>query len=507
VPRALAGSPRLAAQAAATAPAGSDIGALEHIVFLMMENRSYDHYFGSYWQGRGFDDHPPHSLGAFAQHFPDGGKLTPPHVLLPFHLQSSTGEECTASLNHNWGAEHDCWNGGRMDSFVSFHTTQKDEGVPDGEITMGYYTRADLPFYYALADNFTLCDRYHSSILGPTHPNRLMANSGTIDPSGQAGGPITDTNATPAARWSCSWPTIQEVLQDAGISWKVYHPSTTDLPLAYAELAAFPTWQSELYDPTLNDEVLALTVNILPYFATFEDPTTVLHQRAFGPTFPGQFGQDVAAGTLPTVSWIVPPLGFNEHPAGAPDRGMYVTSMILNALMSNPAVWSKTALFLMYDENDGFFDHVPPPVAPAGTPGEELTATPSFSDETAGIRGPLGLGMRVPMLVVSPFSRGGRVVSEVFDHTSQLHLLHERFGIEVPNVSAWRRSVVGDLTATLFQGPTDTSIPTLPTAPLPAMQAVGDCNEAYQDAQEVGGDMSPMVPLVQSMPTQEPRPT
>jgi phospholipase C len=138
----------------------------------------------------------------------------------------------------------------------------------------------------------------------------------------------------------------------------------------------------------------------------------------------------------------------------------------------------NTALFLMYDENDGWFDHVPPPTAPAGTPGEYLTATPSatlepdYAGQTLGIAGPLGPGVRVPAIMISPFSRGGNVVSEIFDHTSQLKLLAERFGVAVPNVSEWRPSTVGDLTATL-SGKLDTSVPALPSPPVPAIQLTG----------------------------------
>ena len=165
-------------RAAATAAAGSDLGAVEHIIFLMMENRSYDHYFGDYPKGRGFNDHPSGSLGAFAQSYPGGVSLVPPDLLLPFHLDSTAGLECTDDLTHDWGPQHLCWDEGKMDAFVSTHTSSTYEGA-NGAMTMGYYTRADLPFYYALADAFTLCDGYHSSILGPTHPNRLMANSGT----------------------------------------------------------------------------------------------------------------------------------------------------------------------------------------------------------------------------------------------------------------------------------------------------------------------------------------
>jgi phospholipase C len=160
-------------------------------------------------------------------------------------------------------------------------------------------------------------------------------------------------------------------------------------------------------------------------------------------------------------------------------------------------VWSKTVLFLMYDEADGWFDHVTPPFSLLGTPGEYLTATnPTQSD-----RGPLGLGFRVPMLVMSPFSRGGHVVSDVFDHTSQLQFLRARFGIEVPNVSEFRRQTVGDLTSTLFKGAPSYPMPALPVVPEPVLTLKGSCNEIDQDTD--GGGASPMVPLLQSMPRQE----
>jgi phospholipase C len=497
---------RLVTRAAATGPAGSDLGAVEHIVFLMMENRSYDHYFGAYPRGRGFDDHPAGSLGVFEQNYPGGTALNPPGVLLPFHLDSSAGEECTDDLTHDWGPQHLCWNNGKMDSFVSTHTSSTYEGA-NGAMTMGYYRRADLPFHWALADNFTLLDRYHCSILGPTHPNRLMANSGTIDPAGTSGGPVTDTNSTPDVLWNCTWPTIQEVLQDAGVSWKVYHQTNVSLAAKYQALAAYPTWNPALYNPTLNPEVMVASDHVLPYFSAFRNPLSALYAKAFGPTFPNNFVSDVNSGALPSVSWIIPPLGFDEHPSSSPANGMYFTSLVLEALTANPAVWAKTVLFLMYDENDGWFDHVVPPTAPAGTPGEYLTGTPSsvlepgYQSQDLGIAGPLGLGMRVPALMISPFSRGGNVVSEVFDHTSQLKLVAERFGVEVPNVSAWRKATVGDLTSAVMSGTYNTSVPAIAAPPLPPQTLSGSCSLVNQDTES--GGAAPSVPTNQTMPNQE----
>jgi phospholipase C len=195
----------------------------------------------------------------------------------------------------------------------------------------------------------------------------------------------------------------------------------------------------------------------------------------------------------------VPPVGFDDHPSASPERGQWFVRQVIDLLTSNPTVWSKSVLFLVYDENDGFFDHVSPPTPPRGTPDEWLTAK-TLAMDTYGIRGPLGLGIRVPALVISPFSRGGHVVSEVFDHTSQLQFLHERFGIEVPNVSAWRRKTVGNLTATLFRGPHDRSVPKLPEVALTPFTAGGSCEEVAEES-EFGGQ-GPTIPTKQRMPTQ-----
>jgi phospholipase C len=488
-------------RAAKTRPAGSDLEAVEHIVFLMLENRSYDHYFGAYPRGRGFDDHPKHSLGAFAQHYPGGSKVIPKHKLLPFHLSSNHGLESTDDLTHDWGPMHECWNHGKMDSWVKVHTQKQWEG-PKGAMTMGYYKRSELPFHWALADHFTLGDAYHCSILGPTHPNRLMATSGTIDPAGAHGGPVVATNASSDTLWNCTWPTMQEVLEDKGVSWKVYMPSNAGVSGKYASLSKYLTWNPDFYDPTVPANLL-LTDNVLQYFDTFRKPGTPLFDKAFNQTFPNDFAADVKSGAFPSVSWIIPPLGFDEHPSSSPLNGQWFVSSVLNELTSNPKVWSKTALFIMYDENDGWFDHVPPPTAPKGTRGEYLT-TNKFpvgepNPETLGIRGPLGLGVRVPLLVVSPFSRGGHIATDVFDHTSQLKLIAKRFGVEIPNVSAWRRKTVGDLTSTLFRSKRDTSVPRLPkTSIVFGSSGPADYTEQWTES----GGFGPNIPTKQRMPNQ-----
>jgi len=427
-------------RAAASAPmAGSDLGAVEHVVFLMLENRSFDHLFGSYKAVRGFDDHVGANLGAFAQAWPGGASST----LLPFHLDTAnTRAECTFDLTHNWAPQHDCWNNGAMDSFVSTHVDATTaEGPANGVLTMGYYSRDDAPFFYALADAFTICDNYHCSVLGPTHPNRLFHLSGTNDPDGLAGGPVLTTNGSLKAQFSASWETMPERLSAAGVPWKVYNPFGPN------------------YQPGAD---LSMTVsdNMLLYFKQYADPASTLYKNAFGYTGPNvtggftggtgpdDFAADVTGDQLPAVSWIVPPVGFDSHPPAPISLCEWYVSQVLSTLLSNSKVWSSTVLFITWDENDGYFDHVPPPTAPPGTPGEYLTVDP-LPSAAGGIAGPIGLGMRVPMLVVSPFSTGGYLCSDVFDHTSQLRFLETRFGVSVPNLSSWRRSVTGDLTAAL----------------------------------------------------------
>ena len=424
----------LIANALANPPRCGSLNDIQHVVILIQENRSFDHYFGSLKGVTGFADpgvlplNDGSGLSIFAQPGYPGG--FDGNHLYPFHLDSFNNGECTNDINHSWGPQHSYWDAGKMDGFVTGHIAA--DGSANGPLTMGYYTRKDLDFYYALADAFTICDHYHCSVIGPTDPNRLYAMSGTLDPAGVAGGPILSTSSSRIDRYgTLSWTTMPEQLQARGISWKVYG------------------------DPDGN-----FGDNVLPYFKQYQS-NPVLAANALTPTYPGTFQADVAAGLLPQVSWVLAPLIDSEHPPAPEIYGESVASDILHTLVSNPAVWSKTALFITHDENGGFFDHVPPPTAPAGTPGEYLTVNPLPAD-ASGVAGPIGLGFRVPLLVVSPFSRGGLVSHSTFDHTSLLRFLETRFGAEVPNLSSWRRSVTGDLTSAFNFVKTDTSVPSLP---------------------------------------------
>jgi phospholipase C len=486
---ALAGVESLAAPAkvlervlAAPAKCGQ-LSEIEHVVIFINENRSFDSYYGTYRGVRGFRDRAALTLKdgsgkpIFSQPFP--GPTGEPYggYLMPFHFDTTHGGECVNDISHEWAAMHQCWNGGAMDQFVSAHL--ETNGTRDGPNTMGYYTREDLPFFHALADGFTICDHYHCSVLGPTDPNRLYSMTATIDPAGKNGGPSLQTLVTNREQQygKFTWPTYPEQLQSHGVSWKVYSTPDGD----YGD-------------------------NVLPYFKAYQE-NPQLAANAMGPQFPTDFQADCAAGTLPQVSWVLASLVQSEHPPAPVSYGEVALSQVLQALVSNTGLWEKTALFATYDENGGFFDHVPPPVPPPGTKEEFLTVEP-LPSIAGGIRGPIGLGLRVPMLVISPFSRGGFVCSKHFDHTSLLRFLESRFGPEVPNLSKWRRVHTGDMTQAFnFASPADSSIPTLPSPTLADPRVLNsDCptqSPGTGDAEFPTVQGYPLPAPPQTMPVQE----
>ena len=473
-------------RASGTPAAGASLNDIGHIVILMQENRSFDQHFGTLSGVRGFSDPAAPGGGAvFRQRgYRPGAGADPSGHLRPFRLREdppATRGQTINDIAHSWTIQHQSWNNGAMDSFVTAHVA--DDGPADGPLTMGYYTRTDLPFYHALADAFTICDGYHCSVLGPTDPNRVMAWSGTIDPDGAAGGPVLVTRGVDRLRYygSLRWETMPERLLEAGVSWKVY-----------------------------NDPAGLFAFNPLPYFRAYANAESgkgkELAQRALAPQYPQAFADDVRAGTLPAVSWIVPPLNQCEHPASPPENGEYLVSQVLATLVSNPGVWARTVLLVTYDENGGFFDHVPPPAPPPGTAGEYLTAS-QLPDDSGGIAGPVGLGFRVPALVVSPFARGGYRYSGTLDHTSLLRLIEARFGVEAPNISAWRRHAAGDLTGALQLGRApDASVPRLaPTSLVGDSTSIGRAVLDALSGQLYGGNAYP-VPAVNPQPAQETRP-
>jgi phospholipase C len=431
-------------------------------------------------------------------------------------------------------------------------TNRKDcAGKP---LTLGYYDRSDLPFYYALADAFTICDQNFCSSLTGTTPNRLFLWTGTIREQQNAASVANVRNSDVDYTALAKWTTFPERLEDAGISWKIYQnelslptgfngeqdawlANFTDNPIEWFEqyhvfhsksfqtharsaiqklpgeiaaltqkIAAAPAGEAPKLtrERRAKQQELQLLTQVLSKYtaeayAKLTERERQLHQKAFctNEGDPGyrdltslryrdggaertlevpqgdvlhQFRQDVAAGKLPAVSWVVPPERFSDHP-GSPWYGAWMLSEVLNILTQNPEVWRKTIFVLTYDENDGYFDHVPPFAVPApgqpesGRTSEGIDPSVEFwpldrdrqrkpAAEARG--GPVGLGFRVPLVVASPWSRGGHVCSEVFDHTSVLQLLESvlthKTGkpIRETNISAWRRSICGDLSS-VFQ--------------------------------------------------------
>ena len=465
------GSPKNAVSTVTSGTACSTLAAIEHVVIFIQENRSFDHYFGSYRGVRGFSD----QSAAFRQPDPANTTSLPFDVLLPFHLDTlRTNSACTHDIAHDWVALHQSWNGGAMDGFV---TPRLSVDGSNAALSMGYYTRADLPFYYAVADAFTLCDNYFCSVMGPTDPNRLYTMAASIDPAGQNGGPVLQTLPDRSLFFGkLTYTTMPEQLQVRGISWKVY------------------TSQDQNFLNGTSSE------NVLSYFKNFQDPNSSLYKNAFLPQFPSDFLSDAMTGNLPQVCWVIASTADSEHPPEASLFGEITLSSMITALSSNPVQWAKTAMFVTYDENGGFFDHVPPVTAPPGTPGEYVTA-PAVPDPTVvgspPILGPIGLGFRVPMLVISPFSRGGFVSSGLFDHTSLLRFLETRFGAEVPNLTAWRRATVGDLTSAFNFTKPDPSIPALPDRQPAISQTITGCIASLSSTTPYPD------PNPQSSPTQE----
>ena len=390
---------------------------IEHVVILMNENRSFDHYFGTYPGVRGFDD-PQAIPGVFEQHFP-ARRSSPAQVLRPFHLDTANQQAlCTPDITHSYGPQHQSWNNGAMDQWGAAHAGDDDD------TSMGYYTRADLAYFYAVADEFTICDSYHCSVMGSTTSNRLYAMTGELGQS--FGHPITSTqNLSPGGFLPEAWKTFPEVLTDAGVSWKSY--SEMDGNYEDNPLYLFKQYWPQNYSPGSD---------------AFTRATEL--QANMASVFPADFVADCAAGTLPSVSWITEGIVQSEHPSASPQDGESMLSVVIDALVTSP-LWPKVALFSTYDENGGYFDHVAPPTAPPGTPGEYAEGVP------------IGLGFRVPMLIVSPFSRGGFAAREVFDHTSILKFIERRWGVHCPNISDWRRDAVGDMTSAFNFAAPDTT--------------------------------------------------
>jgi phospholipase C len=454
---------------------------VEHVVFLMQENRAFDHYFGTLRGVRGYGDPRPVSLpsGKPVWFQPDGDGY-----VLPFHPTApDLGLQFLEDTPHGWSDTHAAWNGGKYDQWVP----------NKGRTTMAYLTRDDIPFHYALADAFTICDAYHCSLLGPTDPNRYHMWTGWVGNDGRGGGPVINN-----AEAGYDWSTYPERLERAGISWKIYQDIGVGL-----DADGFWGWTEDPYIGNYGDNSLLYFhqyQNALPGDALYEKARTGTNIAARGTLFDVLL-DDVRQDKLPQVSWIAAPEAFSEHGNWPANYGAWYISQVLDALTSNHRLWSRTVLFIMYDENDGFFDHQVPPNPPRSAAEGRSTVDASneiFAGSPGNPSGPYGLGIRVPMIVVSPWSKGGWVCSEVFDHTSLIRFLERRFAPAHPrlvesNITAWRRTVCGDLTSAF-----DFATPNAARVKLPD-------TAAYEPPdRDRHPDYVPAPPSDQALPAQEP---
>ncbi|MGF1339316.1 phosphocholine-specific phospholipase C [Streptomyces flavovirens] len=480
----------IAAQPAAGS-GGAGLDAIDHVVILMQENRSFDHYFGTLRGVRGFGDRNaielPSGKPVFAQPGPLGTTVLP----FPVREAAKTQQkdlQYIGALDHSWSGGAKAWAGGWMNGWITAKTAA----------TMAYYDRRDIPLHYELADTFTVCDAYHSSIHSSTSPNRNHLWSGKTgnEPNGEraVGNDAYDEGTHPGYDWG----TYAERLEKAGRSWKTYTEweNFTDNQIEF--FATFKavarkalartgghTYMESFYAAVREaegaDERERLLALLEEGVATLTAAERSLFERALRRvetgTLADAFAKDVAAGTLPEVSYLVPSAVDSEHPSvSSPVHSATVVYKVLDALGRHPDVWRRTVVLINYDENDGFFDHVPPPVAPAEVAEEQWEGKPT------------GLGVRVPLLVVSPWTVGGYVCSEVFDHTSVIRLLERWTGVKEPNISDWRRRVTGDLTSAFDFSRARRQPNTERPAAIPPF----------------GGRWQPRPPADQQMPVQEP---
>lgn len=524
----------------------------EYIVILMQENRSFDHTFGTLRGVRGFNDpramRLPNNNLVWLQTNANGETYS------PFRLDmKDTKITWMGSLPHSRESQVGARNNGRNDNWIEAKKSG-DKNYAHMPLTMGYYTREDIPFYYALADAFTVCDQNFCAALSPTDPNRLHFWTGTVRAKHDEDSKAFLDNGD--IERGVDWRTFPELLEENNISWKIYQNEVSvDVGMTGEEdswLGNYGDNVLEFFDrynvkflksyidflpekikllqadiESLQSKVMGLTPGGDEYrkaedqikqkkedlkvaqedqqkytaenFNSLSEREKNIHQKAFVTNTNDpyqhqleplnytddnvsrkinipkgdvlhQFRQDVETGNLPTVSWLVAPEYFSDHPS-APWFGSWYLSETMDILTKNPEVWKKTIFILAYDENDGYFDHVPPFVAPkhndasTGKVSEGIDTRLDHVKIEEDIAGPIGLGFRVPLIIASPWSRGGYVNSEVFDHTSTLqfleNFLNKKFGknIQETNITQWRRTVCGDLTSTFRAYNTKENVP------------------------------------------------
>lgn len=425
---------------------------VKHVIILTQENRSFDNYFGTLKGVRGFGDRLTIPLS-------DGRKVWQQYdknknVVLPYHLDSRLGNaQRVSGTPHTWRDSQDAWDHGRMGDWVKHKKPQ----------SMGYYKQQEVDFQFALTEAFTLCDAYHCAMHAGTNPNRQFIWTGTNGPTGaNVADVVNEFDNIGGSDKGYTWTTYPERLEEAGVTWKVYQnmpDNYTDNPLAgfkqyrrANELSGQPVSASGV-SPAYDEAIDAIQPLYKGIANTMPDHGLLTSLK-----------EDIAQSKLPQVSWIVAPEAYSEHPGpSSPVQGAWYIQALLDVLTQNPEVWSQTVLLVNFDENDGFFDHMPSPSAPSRDQQGQLQGKTTLSAdqmsyeyfdhpcvaESTGQPAPdggvYGPGIRVPMFVISPWSRGGWVNSEVFDHTSVIQFLEQRFGVKEPNISPYRRAVCGDL--------------------------------------------------------------
>lgn len=353
---------------------------IETVVLMMQENRSFDHYFGRYpkWAKRSDVEVAPDDASN-----PESTGATPGASFPWTHAEHL----CFKDTGHGWRASHREWNDGKMNGFYEANHDPKDP-LENGARAMWWYDEREIPFYYALAAQFGLADHYHCSLLGPTWPNRMFFYAGT------SFGLTFNTFPNIA---SYTFPDKDAVLLDElekrHVDWKIY---------------------------------------------TAGGPPGV--QVAIGPTLTTRFGRDVTLGTLEdfkadAAAGKLPPFvyveanalnegkasGNDEHPESTPQVGQKLVYDVVSALTRSPQ-WNKMAFFLTYDEHGGLYDHLPPPEA---CPPDNIDPILDKGDVTQGKFD--RLGVRVPLIVVSPYTKKGYVSHAVYDHTSVLRFVQAKF--------------------------------------------------------------------------------
>jgi phospholipase C len=440
--------PENLARAATLSPKKFDLSQVKHLVFQMQENRSFDHYFGTFPGARGFSDRTAIKLPNGRSVFQQPDPANPDGYLEPYHMSTiTTGAARVPSLSHDWRDQHASWNQGAMDSWLLTHLAS--DGEANGSFTMGYYEEEDIPFHWALAKAFTLADNYHCSVMGPTDVNRIFWEHGGNDPQGKAGGPVLETGGVK----DLTYESGPETLYKAGISYKFYQNAgwPQDTISHY-----FKQFQATGLVPT------ALFNSVVGNGTLFGNGTPGGKGDPANPTAASNpelgFEEDCANGTLPDVSFIGSTSAADEHPPGLPAAGAQFLATKLEALAANEELWNSTVFVMNYDENDGFFDHVPPPVPdPNKYPEEYITLSSPAGTPGGGL--PLGAGFRVPAFIVSPWTTGGQIFSSVSDHTSCLRLIEAVAAagglsgagpVTFPNISRWRRATFSNFTGALL---------------------------------------------------------